>query len=392
MMEYRYEPKQVHLSNIYSDSDEEDGEAPILEEVQNLEVHSRDLRKDIIKETINYLVDFGQKEPHAEILQKAASVALQGLPTKKRHRNTVKTKSTHSLGSLEPPGSTATHAQHLSNRIEEYFLDDTTTSCPCLWDVALKLGEEPTRHEMDEWLLSYNDALESAHESVLHVLVRSYPERVDICELLLHRGADPNAVDLIGQTPAFVAADRGYLQLLGLLIEFGADLSICDNATDEEMDIYSEFEFLSGDDLVALKGFMKPMSVFDRLQSFGNTDGLRYLHKLANIPILLDCENHLGDNVKISFDPSTSFGSYGVYFHILENGNFLNSSDYYWSVKPEMIRESLYLGVIETRMTWSVPRTVFQNENKGFCCVFELRHNTSEFIKGISKRVQIFKS
>lgn len=63
--------------------------------------------------------------------------------------------------------------------------------------------------------------------TVLHsALERSSPEQLEILELLLQHGAPVNAHGTNDWTPAHMAAVRGNIEALKILLRFGADLRI----------------------------------------------------------------------------------------------------------------------------------------------------------------------
>jgi ankyrin repeat protein len=72
-------------------------------------------------------------------------------------------------------------------------------------------------------------ALDDRHQTSLHMA--TLMGRVDIARILLEAGADPNVCSAYakhgenhGNTPAHVAVQHGFIRVLELLVEFGADL------------------------------------------------------------------------------------------------------------------------------------------------------------------------
>lgn len=80
------------------------------------------------------------------------------------------------------------------------------------------------------WMLSHNVDLTFRDQdgyTVLHAaLEREKPDKYQVMELLLKHGASVNAHGVNDWTPAHMAAARGDIEALKLLIRFGADLSI----------------------------------------------------------------------------------------------------------------------------------------------------------------------
>ncbi|XP_016402694.1 ankyrin repeat domain-containing protein 65-like [Sinocyclocheilus rhinocerous] len=51
-------------------------------------------------------------------------------------------------------------------------------------------------------------------------------DNVEAAKLLLHYGADVNAVERLGQTPLHLASERGHCKVLKVLLDKGADPAI----------------------------------------------------------------------------------------------------------------------------------------------------------------------
>ena len=48
-------------------------------------------------------------------------------------------------------------------------------------------------------------------------------DHLEVIQLLLDRGANPNAFDMLGHTPLILSARKGHLEVVKLLLDRGAD-------------------------------------------------------------------------------------------------------------------------------------------------------------------------
>lgn len=83
-----------------------------------------------------------------------------------------------------------------------------------------------------EFLLNNGAEVNSHHgnflETPLHRLCARVKPQLDVITILLEKGADVNAVNISGKTPAFYCNFSYSVELLNLLVKFGAGINIKD--------------------------------------------------------------------------------------------------------------------------------------------------------------------
>lgn len=83
-----------------------------------------------------------------------------------------------------------------------------------------------------ECLVSNGADVNSHHnkllETPLHRLCARAKPQLDVITMLLEKGADPNATNLSGKTPVFYCNFNYSVELLNLLVRYGADINIRD--------------------------------------------------------------------------------------------------------------------------------------------------------------------
>jgi len=65
-------------------------------------------------------------------------------------------------------------------------------------------------------------------ETPLHKLCSRMTPRIDVITMLLEKGAEVNAINLSGKTPVFYCSFNYSVELLNLLVKYGADINIKD--------------------------------------------------------------------------------------------------------------------------------------------------------------------
>jgi len=65
-------------------------------------------------------------------------------------------------------------------------------------------------------------------ETPLHKLCSRMTPRIDVITMLLEKGAEVNAINISGKTPVFYCSFNYSVELLNLLVKYGADINIKD--------------------------------------------------------------------------------------------------------------------------------------------------------------------
>ena len=83
-----------------------------------------------------------------------------------------------------------------------------------------------------EFLINNGADINSHHskllETPLHRLCARINPRIDVIAMLLKKGAEVNAINLSGKTPIFYCSFNYSVELLNLLVKYGADINIKD--------------------------------------------------------------------------------------------------------------------------------------------------------------------
>ena len=84
-----------------------------------------------------------------------------------------------------------------------------------------------------------NEIIQSHGCTLLHFAARQ--SRLDLCEMLISKGAKPNLKDTQGNTPLHIAAQVGDLQVVKYLVTKGSDILLVNsqNQTPEEKAFYN---------------------------------------------------------------------------------------------------------------------------------------------------------
>jgi ankyrin repeat protein len=86
--------------------------------------------------------------------------------------------------------------------------------------------------ETIEFLINNGAYINSHHsnlmETPLHRLCARAKPRIDVIKMMLEKGAEVNAVDISGKTPIFFCNFNYSVELLLLLVKYGADINIKD--------------------------------------------------------------------------------------------------------------------------------------------------------------------
>ncbi|HEY8891737.1 MAG TPA: ankyrin repeat domain-containing protein [Clostridium sp.] len=82
-------------------------------------------------------------------------------------------------------------------------------------------------------------------ETPLHKLCARIKPQLDVITLLLKKGAQVNAINISGKTPVFYCSFNYSVELLNLLVKYGADINIVDKYTntllhDDYINCYDE--------------------------------------------------------------------------------------------------------------------------------------------------------
>ena len=78
-------------------------------------------------------------------------------------------------------------------------------------------------YDATEWLLNNNEYVDSQNiykNTPLHYAANG---NIDLCTLLLMRGADPNRINKDGETPLCLAAKLGHTEVVKLLLTYGGN-------------------------------------------------------------------------------------------------------------------------------------------------------------------------
>ena len=68
------------------------------------------------------------------------------------------------------------------------------------------------------------------HRGYSALMLAVYNGQQDFCEALLRAGADPNSMDLMGNTVLMASAFKGNLEIVKLLLQFGAVTTLKNHA------------------------------------------------------------------------------------------------------------------------------------------------------------------
>ncbi|KAF4766281.1 hypothetical protein HAV15_010745 [Penicillium sp. str.  len=79
-------------------------------------------------------------------------------------------------------------------------------------------------HQVAQMLLQWEPELLATHEEWIPLLAASQGGFLDIVQLLIQRGADIGASDSFGQTPLYIACEDGHIEVVRLLLDKGADV------------------------------------------------------------------------------------------------------------------------------------------------------------------------
>ena len=83
-----------------------------------------------------------------------------------------------------------------------------------------------------EFLINNGADINSHHskllETPLHRLCARVKPRIDVITMILKKGAEVNAINISGKTPVFYCSFNYSVELLNLLIKYGADINIRD--------------------------------------------------------------------------------------------------------------------------------------------------------------------
>ena len=148
----------------------------------------------------------------------------------------------------------------------------------------LKTAAEGDDFEFAKNLLAMGAAVDanSTGMTALHTAVMH--DHLDIVELLLHAGADPNAIDVDGYTPLMYA---GSLECVDVLLRAGAGLDYCDDVGTDVVGHHADTEII--DRLLRVGGRVNPKagnctSLLHRAAENGDCELVQFLvDRAANV-------------------------------------------------------------------------------------------------------------
>lgn len=79
-------------------------------------------------------------------------------------------------------------------------------------------------HQVAQMLLQWEPELIATHEEWIPLLAASQGGFLDIVQLLIQRGADIGASDSFRETPLYIACENGHIEVVRLLLDKGADV------------------------------------------------------------------------------------------------------------------------------------------------------------------------